>query len=99
MVRYPHTGTFHWKTGGSQNDDDGIFTPGTAETKTVDCSVQPNGAGFRIDVGGDKVEYKFKIYCGPVSVTIPDTSEFEYNSVKYKVLRIFQFQKHFEAWV
>lgn len=99
MVMYPHTGTFHWKTGGSTDDATGVFTPGAPQTKTIECNVQPNGAGLRIVVGGDKVVYKFKIYCGPISETIPDTAEFEYKSVKYKVLRIFQFQTHVETWV
>ncbi len=99
MVRYPHTGTLHWKTGGIFNDDDGKFTAGTPQTKPIDCNVQPNGAGRKIDVGGDQVLYKFKVYCKLFSELIPDTAEFEYEGVKFKVLQIFPYQKHVEIWI
>jgi len=99
MVRYPHTGTFHWKTGGTFNDDDGKYTEGALQTKEVKCNVQPNGAGRKIDVGGDQVLYKFKVYCKLFPESIPDTAQFEYEGVKFNILRIFKYQKHVEVWV
>jgi len=62
VTRRPHTAVITWSSAGTK-DANNVYTPGSEQTKTASCNVQPNNSGRMIvQNGGSLINYSFTVY-------------------------------------
>ncbi len=95
--KYPTPATIEWQSTGTK-DLEGIFTPGTENSVPIDIDPQPSSGKFVTGIGGDLIQYTWKISCDPFpgSDNFPIDATITFLGVEYKILSFFEWEKHVE---
>jgi len=98
MVKhYPHTATISWYDAGTTNSV-GVFSPGTLNTITIDCDIQPVSGRFVLSEGGAVLNYNWHIFADLFTghASVPKTAELDFFSEDHVMVQLFPYQKHVE---
>ena len=97
IAMYPHTATLSWFSAGTYNTV-GVWTPGTTNTLTITCDIQPASDRYAIGEGGAVLNYNWKVYA-PLftgSDSIPKDAKLSFFEAWHIIVQLFNHQKHVE---
>ena len=99
VKRHPHSLTINWNDTGTK-DGSGVYTPGSAHSKTIACNIQPKSGRYLIKEDGDRIDYSYQIFCDVFSEasSIPSGAKGTFLGKTLDVIRITVGQKHVEIF-
>lgn len=100
MKRYPHTATIFWSSTVGTVNSIGVYSvTSTLQTVGIYCNIQPASASYKARDGGDRIDYKYHVFCPLVSDSVPSGAKLEFQDKSLPIRELFNYQRHTEILV